>query len=183
MKKFILGIIILTSFFNCSQPENAIEPVQLDEFKVESQHFDSFLDDYKIFIEALNNINKDQIQSFLQTFEHQKQNGNGRSMDVTCNCQSGESSCSASTAISSCCTCWNPSTHEGACGTYWGIASCRTQSKDEPESLGRKPSELGHLVNVNATNFRNLLKFAKAKGIGIESISASLAKLESHAIL
>jgi len=30
--------------------------------------------------------------------------------------------------FSDCCICWNPNTQTGACGCYWGIATCRNES-------------------------------------------------------
>lgn len=180
-----MKIILITCVIflcSCTQPEVVVETIELSEFKVESRFFDSFMKDYQLFIESLGVSEKDKLIEFLSQFDNlEKQSKQGKVNDVTCNCQQGESSCSASTAISSCCICWNPSTHQGACGTYWGIASCKTEAK-EPERLARVEVLNDNIVNVNAKNFRLVLDFIKKMGIKEQMMRQSLKELESHAI-
>lgn len=185
MKRILLLVFTLISIFSCTQPENIVDPIEpeLEDFKVSSQYFDGFLNEYKYFIESMSEENRSQLEVFLSELEAEKEKMNGRVNDVTCNCQQGESSCSAATAISSCCVCWNASTHEGACGTYFGIAHCKTGPKEDASIARESLNAEDHTVQVNAKNFRSILSFAKSKEINISKISKALTELQSHAII
>lgn len=65
-----------------------------------------------------------------------------------CDCQPPASgSCSADCKLSACCICYNPKTEDAGCGCYFGIASCRSETRDTSHS-GRAAVASKHTITI-----------------------------------
>lgn len=78
---------------------------------------------------------------------------NGRGTDASiallkpdCNCKDSQANCEADCLFSSCCICFDPTTHEGGCACYLGFSSCKTEPiSSTPSSFSIQNTELEEL--------------------------------------
>lgn len=103
---------------------------------------------------------------------------------ATCQCGAGQSTCSANCTFSDCCVCWTATTQNGACGCYFGIASCKTEKIDDPKNLTMDENIFGE-VNPNAQitfhfdNFKKLITFFDKKGINTNEFKNTINSTSS----
>lgn len=98
-------------------------------------------------------------------------------VEAKCECGPGQSTCSASGLYSECCICWNPQTHTGACGVYFGIASC----KNEPINPPARAEQPSGRMKFYPARFVTMLDALEKRGIKTNSIRADLDTLISFA--
>ena len=85
-----------------------------------------------------------------------------------CNCTAPQtSSCKSDCRFSSCCICWNPKTHEGACGCTFGVASCHTAKL--LAAAGETTEPVRNIV-VHTKEFEKLWAHLESKGVNTAKI-------------
>ncbi len=92
-----------------------------------------------------------------------------------CRCKDYEDQCNSNCAFSTCCVCWNPQTHEGGCACYFGIASCRTEVKEEesaPDALMTNEPESDEIkvVTIYYDRITKLFEYLTSRKIDISEV-------------
>ncbi len=106
---------------------------------------------------------------------------------ATCTCTApSTSTCTADCLFSTCCVCWNPNTQTGACGCYYGIATCRTEMNSAASTMNT--SNFGNLsphvkIKFSFEKFNLLFDFFKSKSIGVNTFENSFGTIKSKYIL
>ena len=177
-RKLYLGFLMVLLVY-CTPSELADHPVveQLDVFKVSNKHFSKFLEKYEQFISGLSETNRVQLHDFITKKEELWVSS--RIAQVNCDCP-GQSKCSASSYFSECCICWDPGTHDGACGCYWGVCQCKTEAKLK-EAPGRSSVE-ETFIKFSALNFRETIQFLQDKKVNVSSLKQALTELEKYGL-
>ena len=105
----------------------------------------------------------------------------------TCNCTAPSSStCTADCLFSSCCICGNPNTQTGACGCYWGGATCRNEYNTT--SLTMDSFDFG-VINPNSKimfsfeKFNLLFNYFESKGINPILLQNTFLTFRSNYVL
>ncbi len=83
---------------------------------------------------------------------------------TSCVCGPGQNVCGSSCNLSSCCICWSPSDHQGPCGCYFGIASCKIE-KIGTQDLNLKPSHNIHFKPESINAFLDYLQTRNMQGV------------------
>lgn len=103
--------------------------------------------------------------------------GTSKTAGATCNCTGGQSSCNSTCTFSDCCVCWSPSTQNGACGCYWGVASCKTSKINADKGLVSNDNIFGE-VNPEANVVFHFAKFRSVFTF-FDKLKISRSNLES----
>lgn len=168
--------LLLFSIASCSQPEPEI--IRKDAISVSEAKYSEFLVSYERFINALNTETRNDIKSFIDN-NPTKPNQQGRtSIDSNCKCLSTMATCSATGKLSSCCICWDPKTHVGACGVYFGLASCRIEKKENATVKPVPPN----VITVYPIQLDGVFDYAYSKNVDVIEIKKALKKLEASAL-
>jgi hypothetical protein len=119
--------------------------------------------------------------SYGQTESNYAAPGGGGSPNCNCTAPSN-SSCNADCLFSSCCICWNPNTQTGACGCYWGVATCRNGNNASSSTMNS--SNFGELnpdahIKFSFEKFNLLFDFFKSKDINTETLKARFNNIKS----
>ena len=94
----------------------------------------------------------------------------------TCSCPA-QSTCNATCTLSDCCICWDPNTSEGACGCYFGIASCKSSKKPKTPAITGSPAVRKVVFKFEAFNkFLNFLETSKIDYQQIQPIYKRLSE-------
>ena len=185
MRKFnrlsLLGTILLFAL-GCHQNVQ-INKTDGEIFKVEKTYYLQFVNDYTNFIKSLDVKTNIELANFINQKEILLKNKKAseiimRKDNVVCNCTPGQATCSASSYFSECCICWNPNSQTGACGTYFGVASCQAWNNNPDERSEYVPS----YISFNKRNFSEMIDFASSKGVDVSSVLNSLSTLEANAV-
>lgn len=147
-----------------------------DEITVQSKYLFAFNDKYKEFVESLNVSDKDFMVNYI-AIEDSKLSAAKTNVEAKCECGPGQSTCSASGQFSECCICWNPQTHTGACGVYFGIASCKNEPIEPPARIEQSTGKM----KFYPTRFSTMLDALEKRGVETASIKAELNTLVSFA--
>jgi hypothetical protein len=115
MKKvmFALGFSILSLLTICCNNLDAVETEKIypEELKVSSMDYNQFVVSYNQFYNNLQDSKKEIISEYVKSkMESTRTSQQGRVKSQTCNCNPGQSTCSAETWWSSCCICCNAGT-------------------------------------------------------------------------
>ena len=87
----------------------------------------------------------------------------------TCSCvKPSNATCNSTCTFSDCCICFNPTTQNGACGCYWGVATCRSENTTSNSSLSS--TNFGTLnpnakISFSFEKFNLLFDFFRSKEI------------------
>lgn len=89
-----------------------------------------------------------------------------RVVGSTCTCGAGQSMCVSDCTFSECCICWNPGTQNGACGCYWGVATCKSAKIDASRGLTMDDNTFGEVnpeakISFKFDAFKKLSTFFK----------------------
>lgn len=116
------------------------------------------------------------VSSFCQSF-----------MAPMCSCTPpSNSTCNSDCLFSSCCICWNPNTQTGACGCYWGVATCRNENNTNQALVSS--SNFGELnpnakIKFSFEKFNLLFDFFRARGINSSMLENSFQNIKSRYVL
>lgn len=175
-------LVMLITLSYCSS-DNELSPsskVYKDQIKVKTVHVTSFQDKYTGFIGTLSESQKALVSNYVAE-NLAKEAAAKTNVEAKCECAPGQSTCSASTWFSSCCICWNPATQTGACGEYFGVASCRVENNPPPSLTAAKSDLVQTYVKFYPNRFVEMLKLASDNGANTQSISRDLDILVSLA--
>jgi len=91
------------------------------------------------------------------------------------------STCTADCLFSSCCVCWNPNSQSGACGCYWGVATCRNENNNYLVST----SNFGKLspdakIKFSFENFSMLLEYFRSNSISADQLQSTFLNVKSR---
>lgn len=159
---------------SCSQYQQEEKGILPDEVFVDQISMNHFLEKYSEFIDGLSEEEVN-VWSSLSSISNDE---NYSSYDIAgvagsdskCTCGEGMGGCSADGQFSSCCICWDPNTQHGACGVYFGIATCRT-ANIEPQREARKDLELGKFISFKPASMSTaLFELQKKTGTKIDEL-------------
>jgi hypothetical protein len=169
-------LVLLIVVVSCSQPESE-EPSSGKSVVVSQTQFDPFISSYETFIEGLSADDKAKLSRYLSSSAKRSGNPNGRVPAKTiCNCQPTENHCSAEAENTECCVCWDPKTENGACGVYWGVATCKTEPKPLRDSDKHHllPESRDQKITIYPDRLKNLVGYIEKNGIGSNNALASI---------
>ncbi len=93
-----------------------------------------------------------------------------------CDCAVAQASCSAECWFSDCCVCFNPTTHEAACGCFLGFSSCRTENiTTKQQELYTKQKE--HRITLYDTRIRDFFQFMDTKKMDTRGLRSNYEQL------
>lgn len=178
-----LGFVIALITLSYCSPDGELKPsskVYKEEIKIGAQHVADFQGKYAEFINGLTDGQKVLVSGYVS--ESQTRAAAAKTnVEAKCECAPGQSTCSASSWFSSCCICWNPATQTGACGEYWGVATCRVENNPPPSLTAAKAGFAQTYVKFYPNRFAEMLKLASDNGVNTKSIALDLDKLVSLA--
>lgn len=105
----------------------------------------------------------------------------------TCTCTApSNSTCTSNCLFSDCCICWNPNTQTGACGCYWGVATCTNQNNTNPSLVST--SNFGVLnpdarIRFSFEKFNLLFDFFRGRGIKSDLLENTFLNIRSRYVL
>lgn len=157
---------------SCSQPESE-DPVidtSADVREVTSEYMDELMTAYTAFVSNLSEPDRGKLISFVNSLPNKTDSKNGRTaIESVCRCLATQASCYAKGTYSDCCICWDPKTQNGACGTYFGIASCRIELKPTKTPDKKSPSPSGPTIRIYPNDLKSLIDHIEREGIGQNS--------------
>lgn len=140
-----------------------------EEITVQSKYLFAFNDKYSEFVESLKASDRDFMANYIAVEDSKLAAAN--------ECGPGQSTCSASGLYSEWCICWNPQTHTGACGVYFGIASC----KNEPINPPARAEQSTGKMKFYPARFSTMLDALEKRGVETAAIQTELNTLVSFA--
>lgn len=175
---FLIGITSSLLIVCNNQESIDSEKVYPETQVIEAVKYNSFVSSFNQFYSNLNEKDKTVIQEFIDQKESDSKNSaNGRTNVATCNCEGGQSSCSASTWFSECCICCS-APQVTVCGTYGIIASCQCKAKPGSVSKSQNAIETSPKpVTIYPTRFNELFVYLKSKSINVKVITVEFDKL------
>jgi hypothetical protein len=187
----IAGLVTIYSCENQSEENNPPPVLSLPETVILAEDaMNIFKVDYEKFITSLSGSDQqflmDLVDSYTLTIDSFP---GGRMSGASCSCGPGQSTCVATGVFSDCCICWSPTTHDGVCGSYFGISFCRTESKipdtnpcQDPPCLNEFAArlDLQETITVRpALMYRALVELHNHSGVDITDIGIALHKLSN----
>lgn len=166
-----VSAMVLSYCHSDSDVKPAVKPVN-DEIVIQSNYLFSFKDKYSAFIEGLDVSDKTFVSKYISE-EDAKLTAAKTNLEAKCQCGAGQSTCSASGQFSECCICWDPKTHTGTCGVYFGIASCR----NEPISPRTRAEQATTKMKFFPARFTKMLDLLEKRGVEVGSVRADLKSL------
>src|SRR5690606_9987104 len=176
------GLAFLVIIVSCSQPESE-EPIidtSRDVVEVSGEYMADLMTAYRTFVENLSEEEKERLTEYVNSLkERSVQNGKLVGGDVECRCLATQAHCSARSATTECCVCWDPATQVGICGKYMGVAFCRTEER--PRKGGDKaptPKKGTTTIKLYPSEMKNLVDYIDRTGIG-SGVDLSLTGLRN----
>lgn len=161
------GLVLLVIIVSCSQPESE-EPVidtSSEVVEVSGAYMTELMTAYKTFVENLSEEEKGRLQSYTNMLADSRENPNTRtSVEALCRCLADQVSCYARSNISECCICWNPKTHVGACGLYFGVATCRIEPIKDSDD--KSPSPPTRSIRIYPSELKGLVDYIDKNSFG-----------------
>lgn len=165
------GLVLLAIVVSCSQPESE-EPVidtSLEVVEVSGDYMDELMTAYKTFVENLPEEEREKLTNYVSSIpDHNAASGRVVGGDVECRCLSTQAQCSAKSATTECCVCWDPATQVGVCGKYMGVAFCRTEERPNKggDKKGPRPQKGSATVKIYPAEMSNLVDYIERNGLG-----------------
>ncbi|HLT81064.1 MAG TPA: hypothetical protein VKZ86_08535 [Cyclobacteriaceae bacterium] len=165
------GLVLLVIIVSCSQPESE-EPVidtSSEVVEVSGEYMTELMTAYKTFVENLSEEEKGRLTEYVNSLtERSTQNGRLDDGDVECRCLATQAHCSARSATTECCVCWDPATQVGVCGRYMGVAFCRTEERPTRggDDKQPKPQNGSTTVRIYPAEMKNLVGFIELNKLG-----------------
>lgn len=181
LKTIVTALSLLTAIIVLSycSPDTDVKPNEktiAEEITIQSKYLFDFNTKYIAFIQALDASDEGFMKEYIAA-EDKKTLAAKTKLEAKCQCGRCQSSCSASGQFSECCICWDPKTHTGACGVYFGIASC----KNEPLSPRTRIAQISGKMKFYPIRFVKMLDALEKRGVQVTSIRAELETLISFA--
>ena len=180
------GLILLIIIVSCSQPESEAPVIDtsMDVVEVDGEYMDGLMTAYKTFVENLTEGEKSQLESYVNSVENKSSVANGRtSVEALCRCLATQVSCYAKSNFSECCICWDPKTHVGACGLYFGVASCRIEAI-KPKTPGDKaPSPTTPVIRIYPNDLKGLISYIEKNKLGKTNSASNLSLADFKSML
>lgn len=173
---FVAIAMIVLSYCSSDSEIKPNERTIVEKITVQSKYLFAFNDKYTEFVESLKVSDKDFMTNYIAV-EDSRLSAAKTNVEAKCECGPGQSTCSASGQFSECCICWNPQTHTGACGVYFGIASCKNEPIDPPARAEQSSGKMKFYPARFATMLDELAK----RGVETSAIRAELNTLVSFA--
>lgn len=164
------GLILLIIIVSCSQPESEAPLIDtsMDVVEVDGEYMDGLMTAYKTFVENLSVEDRAKLDDYINSIpERNAVSGRVVGGDVECRCLTTQAHCSAKSATTECCVCWDPVTQVGICGKYMGVAFCRTEER--PARGGEKaplPEKSSVAVKIYPSEMKNLVDFIDRSNLG-----------------
>lgn len=166
-------LIFLTLSYCSSDQEAKPNSFNVEKIKVEQKTLSDFIIKYEAFKNGLSQSKQDLLIAYINKQEADAENAK---VNVTpeCHCPEGSATCSASGTFSECCTCWDPNTQSGSCGTVLGFAKCKVTDNNPPAKTQQAKPEL---VKVYPKNFYDMLDYLETNDIDVKSIRNDFASV------
>jgi hypothetical protein len=165
------GLAFLVIIVSCSQPESE-EPIidtSRDVVEVSGEYMTDLMTAYRTFVENLSEEEKERLTEYVNSLkERSVQNGKLVGGDVECRCLATQAHCSARSATTECCVCWDPATQVGICGKYMGVAFCRTEERPTKGGGDKqpKPQSGSTTVRIYPVEMKNLIDYIERNNLG-----------------
>jgi hypothetical protein len=174
------GLALLVMALSCSQPESEgpVIDTSSEVVEVSQEYMSDLMTAYKTFVESLSEEDKEQLKNYVNyVSERTSDNGRVISGDVECRCLATQAQCSARSATTECCVCWDPETQVGVCGKYMGIAFCRTEERPT-KTKKPNPQNGSSTIRIYPDQMKNLLDYIERNKLG-SGVSQSIVGLDN----
>jgi hypothetical protein len=165
---FVVAVLMIAS---CEQETSIAVKVRdyPEILEVNGTTYNLFSEEYKNFIDALDDDKKTMIADYTQNSIKKPFT---QKLTVNCNCQPEDRGCSAIGAYSECCICCT-APQSAACGVYFGLASCQCSGGNPTPRLQNTSPP----VTIYPRNIAKLINYANMNGITTKGITKSFEVL------